>query len=139
MGKFLISMTDGRIVVRNEETDAHINLKPVSDEIVDMVTRGEVTPRDVISAITAKMREDGSELSADEYYKEKAKLNVRRSGRENPNTSGSLRDRSDEEVSVSAIMDARSREGEDEKAVRKERIKKVNKALEADNPLVGIC
>ena len=130
--EFLINMDDGRLVFRNAETDAHVNLKPVPPEVVEMIRRGEVTPVDVVNAISAKIKENG-DFNLHEYIEQKKRLNVRTSNPQEAPQRETLKDRSDETLSADEI---RARVGG--KEGRKARIKKINEKLDGEKPQGGL-
>ena len=123
---FLINMDDGRLVFRNAETDAHVNLKPVPPEVVEMIRMGEVTPMDVVNAISAKIKENG-DFNLHEYIEQKKRLNVRTSNPQEAPQRETLKDRADE---------IRARVGG--KEGRKARIKKINDKLDGEKKLDGL-
>lgn len=127
--KYLINMKDGRLVFRNEETDKQVNLKPVPDSVVKMIMRGEVSERDVINAISAKMKESG-DFDFQAYVAELAKLNVRVSNPQEGARKVELKDRSDEMVGADEIK-AAAEKGADAKAAKKERVRKIMEKLDA--------
>jgi len=128
MAQYLINMNDGRIVFRNRETDAQINLRPVSQELVDMIVHGEVKSMDVVNAISAKIKENG-DFNLAQYVEDMKKLNVRKSNPQGVPDREELKDRSSEEVSLAEVKSAAVKTG-----AKKERIKKINAVIDAEIP-----
>lgn len=123
MTKFLINIDDGRIVFRNQYTDEQVNLKPIPDEIIGMLHRGEVTKEDVLAAIGLREKENGLDLH--NYINERKKLNVRTANPQTADTAA-LADRSEDTISVSEVVATKAKP----KASRKSAVKKVTEAVE---------
>ena len=119
-------MESGRIVFRNPESDKHVNLKPISSELVDMIMRKEIKAMDVVNAISAKIKENG-DFNLQQYIDDMKKLNVRRSNPQGAPVHEELPDRKDEEVSLAEVKAVSKADA----TPKKERIKKVNSILDA--------
>lgn len=103
--KYLISIDDGRLVFRNEYTDLQANLKPVPDELVEMLVKGEVAVEDVLLAVGRRERENGFDLH--KYVEDRKKLNVRTSDPQQAAPKQELRDRTEETVTVDEVVSAK--------------------------------
>lgn len=139
MAKFAINLDTGVICFRNQYIDMQVNVKPIPQEVVDMITSGEVTTKEVVNAIGAKLRDD-PDFDFSEYIELKKRLNVRKSAYKIQDTATPLKDRSDEEVSVEEIKAEKAKSTN--KAEKKARVKKVQAALETApasvDPLAGL-
>lgn len=127
MANYLINMNDGRLVFRNAETDIQVNLKPVSDEIVAMIVNKEVTAMDVVNAISAKIKENG-DFNLQDYIDGLKKLNVRQSNPQLAPKKEEMKDRSEEEISVSEVKSAKAKTSSSDE--KKARAKKANEAVD---------
>jgi len=126
---YLINMEDGRLEFRDEYTETQVNLKPIPDEVKSMIMRGEVTARDVINAISMKVKESG-EFNLTEYLEGMKRLNVRQSNKQEAPKQVELADVEDA-ISVEDVKIAKSKSGDSTtKTAKKERAKKVNDVLD---------
>lgn len=126
--KFLINIDDGRIAPRNEYTDLQANMKPVPDELVDMLMKKEVAIEDVLLAVGRKERENGFDLH--KYIEDRKKLNVRTSDPQKDAPKVELRDRTKETVTIEDVKNAKG-------GSKKLKAKSDDKAKAAD-PLEGV-
>ena len=136
--KFLINMDDGRLELNDKIVAEQVNLKPIPDEVASMILHGEVTAKDVVNAVSAKIKESGN-FNLNEYLEALKKLNVRKSNKqEAPEISAPAEVDAEDTISVADLKVAKT----EEKVAKKERAKKVNAALdkaeEEEGPLEGI-
>lgn len=131
---YLINMDDGRLEFNDQYTVEQANLKPIPDDVTAMILSGKVTAKDVISAISIKIKESG-EFSIAKYLEDMKKLNVRQSNRqESPERSEPAEVKDDDAVSASDVLAAKDKTGSEPKEEKKARAKKVSEALESSLP-----
>jgi len=136
---YLINMDDGRLELRDQYTEQQVNLKPIPDEVKEMILRREVTPKDVINAISIKMKESG-DFNITEYLEGLKKLNVSQAHKQAMPERVELSEVTDA-VSVSEVKAAKDNNAEAAKSTKRERSKKVNDIFDKvsdGNPLAGI-
>ena len=100
---YSMSLDDGRIVLRNEQVDNHINYHPVPYDIAWKVDHKELDWKLVKEACEKKIKEKG-ELSLQEYLQKLKLLNVRKTKVDLKNEEEKVDERADEMISLSDVM-----------------------------------